>query len=294
MGEINKTLDVCDMDLLVLSVSHFDGYGLNYSGKLQTRVVYDYEIEYYRQSDGGIVIDGKMVNFSKGDINFRKPGQIVAGVMPYSCINLCFDVLGDKEKTRNYKYFGTPEQAQARYENSILEKIPNKIEAAYCKGIEVIMRRIYQNYTLSSIGTESVKAEQLEVRSDLYQLIAELYKASNANNNKYIAYNRIIKKSLEFIKQNYKHEITIEQVAKYAGVSTNYFQATFKKSMGITPNNYITKLRLEQAEQLLIMTALNIGDVGFECGFLDNVYFSYVFKKHYKLTPNEFRKLYQG
>lgn len=285
----NDYLDVNDMNMTLLSSRTFDGYKTSLNGNLVERVVYDYEIELFIQSQGGIIVDGVYIPFNKGDINFRKPGQRVAGVMPYSCINLCFDVVGDrntiKEKLDGYEFFGSAQKAQKNYRNSILDNIGRRIPADYCKGIDALIWRIYQNYTINS------DISRLEIRSDLTRVIIKLFKAANLNNNRYKTYNVIIKRSTQFIRERYKESIRVEDVAAHVGVSTNYFQAVFKNAMGITPNNYITMLRLEQAKQLLLMTTLTIGDIAFECGFNDNVYFSYVFKKHYNMTPTEFRGL---
>lgn len=280
---MENELNIYDMNLIVLSSSTFDGYEGKFTGKMQTRVVYEYELEYFTKSDGGIIVDGEMIHFSKGDINFRRPGQVVSGVAPYSCINMCFDVTGNKEKLNSFSGFGSSNTSQKNYHNSILDAVQSKIKADYCKGIDVLIRKIYQNYTAQN------DISKLEMRADLYRIIIELYKASDPNNSKNNAYNTIVKNAIIFIKNNYKNEIKVPDIASHVGVSVNYFQAVFKKAMGITPNNFIIKIRLEQAVQLLIMTKLPIGEVGFECGFLDNVYFSYVFKKYYKMTPNEFR-----
>jgi transcriptional regulator GlxA family with amidase domain len=59
--------------------------------------------------------------------------------------------------------------------------------------------------------------------------------------------------------------------------------------MGVTPNNYILKLRLDKAKYLLATTNMAIADIGCECGFLDNVYFSYVFKKKEGIQPSQYK-----
>ncbi len=63
----------------------------------------------------------------------------------------------------------------------------------------------------------------------------------------------------------------------------------FSSFLGVTPNNFIINMKLEKAKYLLSVTDLNIAEVAYQCGFLDNVYFSYVFKKKEGITPREYR-----
>ena len=62
---------------VVLRCSRFNGYPLNRTTRYAPRTVYDYELEYYIRSDGGIRIDGRYVPFRAGELNIRKPGQVV-------------------------------------------------------------------------------------------------------------------------------------------------------------------------------------------------------------------------
>lgn len=124
----------------------------------------------------------------------------------------------------------------------------------------------------------------METKSDIYLLLKELYESSQ--NKKF---NGIVKKGIEYIEKNLSGEIKISGISKSVGVSVNYFQTIFKETMGVTPNNYILKLRLSKAKYLLATTNMTIGDIGCECGFLDNVYFSYIFKKSEGIQPSKYR-----
>jgi len=60
--------------------------------------------------------------------------------------------------------------------------------------------------------------------------------------------------------------------------------------MNITPNEYITRLRLDKSKELLVKTGLPVYEVALQCGFENIPYFSYVFKKYLNVSPGEFRK----
>lgn len=270
-------IKVDEFNLKLLKVYYFDGSKLK-NANFGIRTVYDYEIEYYTFSQGGIVINNKYTKFEAGSANFRRPGQIVGGIMPYSCYVICFDILGHKNFD-NYYNFGDKINAQKDYNNELLKGIGDKIVFEKYNDIEKIFKRVYNNSLIKD------EFSSLEIKSDLYLLLKLLYQ--NSQNKKF---NVIVKKGLEYIEKNLRDEIKIEDVSKYAGVSVNYFQSIFKETMNITPNNYILKLRLDKAKYLLSTTGMTIADIGFECGFLDNVYFSYVFRKKEGIQPSKYRE----
>ena len=78
----------------ILSCSHFDGYPF-IQEEMTQRTVYEYEFEFFLRSNGGILIDGRYVPFKAGELNIRKPGQLVQGIAPYESYILCVDFQGD-------------------------------------------------------------------------------------------------------------------------------------------------------------------------------------------------------
>jgi len=103
-------------------------------------------------------------------------------------------------------------------------------------------------------------------------------------------YSEIIVKSQEYIKKNYSDkDISLHTVAKEVSISPNHFSTIFSRETGETFISYITGVRIEQAKKLLKTTQLRTSDVGYEVGYNDTQYFSYVFKKQTGMTPKEFR-----
>jgi len=103
-------------------------------------------------------------------------------------------------------------------------------------------------------------------------------------------YSDIIVKAHEYIKSNYSNkDISLHTVAKEVSVSPNHFSTVFSKETGETFISYITGVRIEQAKVLLKTTQMRTSDVGYEVGYNDTQYFSYVFKKQTGMTPKEFR-----
>jgi len=103
-------------------------------------------------------------------------------------------------------------------------------------------------------------------------------------------YNEIIVKSQEYIRKNFADkDISLHTVAREVNASPNHFSTIFSQETGETFISYITRVRIEQAKILLKTTQLRTSDIGYEVGYNDTHYFSYVFKKNTGMTPKEFR-----
>lgn len=94
----------------------------------------------------------------------------------------------------------------------------------------------------------------------------------------------------KYIDDNYSKKIYTDELANLIHVSTPHFCRSFKKYTGLTVTDYINNIRLKNAILLLNEDALNITEIALLCGF-DNInYFSRLFKKHYNISPTEYRK----
>jgi len=130
-------------------------------------------------------------------------------------------------------------------------------------------------------GIESIKA----LLTSILEKVIEFRDAVTGSK-----YNDIIAKAQEFILKNYADkDISLHTVAREVNVSPNHFSTVFSQETGETFIGYITKVRLEQAKILLKTTQMRTSDIGYEVGYNDTHYFSYVFKKHTGMTPKEFR-----
>lgn len=105
-------------------------------------------------------------------------------------------------------------------------------------------------------------------------------------------YTEIIDKAKNYIKDNYQNEdMSLQSVASSVNVSSNHFSAIFRKETGETFIDYLTAVRMEKAKELLICTSMKTSEVGFEVGYRDPHYFSYIFKKSAGMSPKEYRRI---
>lgn len=95
--------------------------------------------------------------------------------------------------------------------------------------------------------------------------------------------------ALEYINDNYCTDITLQEVAAYAGLNPTYLSSLFKKEMEINFSDYITEKRITQAKFLLKNSNATIVDIAGTLGFQSQSYFSNVFKKYTGMTPKQYR-----
>jgi len=73
-------------------------------------------------------------------------------------------------------------------------------------------------------------------------------------------------------------------------MSPAHFTRKFKELVGVSPQDFITKSKLERAQQLLFYTDKSISEIAIEVGYNDPNYFSRIFKKTFQMTPKEYRE----
>lgn len=102
-----------------------------------------------------------------------------------------------------------------------------------------------------------------------------------------------IPKLTDFLQNNFQRQIYLEELAQLASMSNATLMRHFRASLGMTPMEYLCTLRLKHAAELLLNTGMSIKEVCDSSGFLTEAYFYRVFKKHYGVSPAEFRRLRQ-
>ena len=99
----------------------------------------------------------------------------------------------------------------------------------------------------------------------------------------------VITRSKEFIRQHLTEDISLGQVARAVNTSTFYFCKMFKKITGINFTDYVSRLRIENAKNLLLNPNLRVSEIAYEVGFQSLTHFNRVFKKIIGQSPTEYR-----
>lgn len=107
---------------------------------------------------------------------------------------------------------------------------------------------------------------------------------------KKISLSLVVKNAVAYIKEHYRENITLKRVAQSVFISPSRLSTVFKKETGIGLNNYIQKIRIEKACELLKDPAIKIYEIAWMVGFNEEKYFFSAFKKEKKTTPQNYRK----
>jgi len=111
-----------------------------------------------------------------------------------------------------------------------------------------------------------------------------VYESRNIKNSK------LLSDAMNYIRDNYKENLTLESVAQQVFISPFYLSHLFREELDITFLEYLTRIRIETAKQLLKDQNTTISSIAAEVGYEDPSYFSKVFKKNTGLSPNQYRK----
>lgn len=100
-----------------------------------------------------------------------------------------------------------------------------------------------------------------------------------------------VKRAIEFIEKNYHRDLTLEDIANEVYLTTIYLSNLFKRETGCTVMEYVTRLRMKEARELLAQSpAIKIKDIAERLGYRNVQSFIRYFKIYYGVTPVEFRR----
>lgn len=138
--------------------------------------------------------------------------------------------------------------------------------------------------------TESARIENQEnlciwVVQLLENFMDRIYKARHVKN-----YQRL-EKAMNYIETHYDDSLSVEQIAGEVCLSPSRLSHIFKNELGTTLGDFIAKVRIEKAKQLLRNEELPVLQIALAVGFSDQSYFTKVFKSFEKCTPKAFRQM---
>lgn len=99
-----------------------------------------------------------------------------------------------------------------------------------------------------------------------------------------------VEKMACFIAQRYTEPLTVEDIAKAAGLHPNYAMSLFKKAFGTTLIDYLTHHRVSHAQRLLATTDMKVVEVAFDSGFNSISRFNEAFRRACESSPREYRR----
>ncbi|MBO1004002.1 helix-turn-helix domain-containing protein [Pseudogracilibacillus auburnensis] len=102
--------------------------------------------------------------------------------------------------------------------------------------------------------------------------------------------NQTARKIQEYILSNFSRNITIKELSKMSGLTSNYVTIVFKEVIGSTPIQYLHQTRINIAVHLLEDSLMTVREVAEYLGYCDQAYFNRIFKKWMGVAPSHYRE----
>ena len=160
--------------------------------------------------------------------------------------------------------------------------LDNVFITGHTKGFDELY---FQCYEALSKGAVKEHLLSTAITQLLCNLIENLDKSSPAEKNE-----ETISKIISYINQNFINDISLNELAGMAHLSTFYFSRMFKRYTGYTPYEYVLNTRLAHSKYLLKTTSLSVKEICFASGFLSESRFCIAFQEKEGMSPSSYRQ----
>jgi transcriptional regulator GlxA family with amidase domain len=279
------------IDCSVLN-EQYDFFPVGYEFFLRT--VRFYEIQFITGgSPGKLIIDGQHHEPRKGDLFFYKPGMKVEGVAGFYSYIVSFDPVYLESRQHFYQSdipFWASDESTTLPDDGYFDDLPFKYNTTRFNELEPLFSKIFLAWKVGRQTSQPrMKAALLQIMNiidedldDTRTCAGPSVRFENRTANQY--YERVMA-SRHYIDKHLGHKLSLETLALHFGSSPSFFSRIFKKTIGITPIEYIIKSRLTLARELITTTAMSIEQVASACGFDNISYFYRLFKRHFNISP---------
>src|SRR5690606_33445938 len=102
-----------------------------------------------------------------------------------------------------------------------------------------------------------------------------------------------IQKAVDYIKKNFVNPISVPELAALTNYSVRHFERKFREAFQTTPRDYLLRIRILRAAELLATTTQSITEIALGTGFYDHSSFTRQFRQQMKQTPHAYRRTHR-
>lgn len=243
------------------------------------------EFTYILSGKGKYLVDGETYDVEAGDIIMCNPGVKHKNIM-----------VNPKEPTVEFFAGFTDFHFRNMPANSIILKDNGHVLHTSALTKQEISKHCYEMIAendSSQVGKYfMLKAHLMQI---LLLIVREITEEEDVNQKScnFESYNKsyAVKRIINYLNENYENKISLDKIAHNMYLSPVYISKIFKEETGESPINYLIKIRLEKAKDILETSdSGSIKNIANSVGYDDVYHFSKLFKKYYGISPLHYKK----
>lgn len=245
-----------------------------------------FEITCVLEGKGNYFVNGQEYTMEKDDViifnNVEPHGwNLIGGDLKLLVMIFSPEFVAEKISVFDARYLKPFVERGSNFKNRIGRE--DEISAEIRAGIQ----EIYKEWNERKEGYPlMIKANVLRILTMLIRTYQDESKSGEMLKEKKNAMKRL-EQAFDYIDAHYCEKITLEDVAASVYMSANYFSSYFRKVTNISFSDYVTRMRINHARELLREGKGNVTDIAMECGFNNISNFYRLYKKHVGKTPKD-------
>ncbi|MCL6602060.1 MAG: response regulator [Paenibacillus sp.] len=146
---------------------------------------------------------------------------------------------------------------------------------------------------LLEVVEEALKREEEQQRHVKLEKLVD-HKLAELDHSSNMSIGGPVKDALEYLEQHLQEALTMADMAQRLHLNSSYFSVLFKEQVGLPFSEYLSRLRIQRAKELLVHTRLSVGEIAERVGYQTDKYFIKVFKTLEDLSPSRYRQQMTG
>jgi len=261
---------------LIINVTRVERICLSASLTMQPHFLPEYQIVFIHKGKGSMTINEDRYPVEAGKLFFLHKGKRIQVdseiVEPIELYKISF----------SYK---SSYQSNAKWQLYKEEGLAFPIEGELVAENPSQMLRLFEQLEESMMEQEELRPiRQSGLMMELIYLVLKELREQKHDAARGMSY------TIEYLKENYMNNNSLELLSSMAGFSPSYYSRLFKKMKGVSPSAYITQLRIERAKELLVISNRSFQDIAQSVGYNEESYFSRMFKKETGDSPAQYLK----
>ncbi|WP_105618724.1 AraC family transcriptional regulator [Vallitalea okinawensis] len=246
-------------------------------------------------------------NYTQGSINRQKGYhgfqwlQTLSGEGIFQCNGHQFDLPAGCgifiDKSTSHHYYSSSDNewltAWLVFDGPYAERILSFMELSFFTPYAITDLYLFTSTfeQLSGLSHKNTAKEFMEASTVLYNFLYQSGSALIHTDSPLFFKYKKIEPIIEYINANYSKDLSLETLASLINISPQYFCSIFKSITGLRVFEYINRIRINHAKELLLGTSYSVDQIALMCGYDSSSYFFTLFKKHQGYTPGAFRKM---